>query len=580
MCIATEKNIYFEDKQYCTDSDNRLCGNKKTGEVCYVPTSYGCFTANTLIKTELDQNKKIGELKPGDLIQGYNLEEQKVEQVEILKVLKHEKQRYYSIYFKDNSVLKVTKDHPLYTANGYVKVKDLKVGDKVGKIKDQQLEFIETTKIKKSLFKKTVYNLEVDRHHNYFANEFLVHNKLDACDAAPNGVGIKLADECGECKVCSNDSCVPVPDGQDIDFLDFCSTEDCGKGYCDGSGECSYYTDFLQHNCSESFYCNEEGFCEEDPAYNAIILHNDEIMVRKSENLIIDTDPIFIERFLEPFLPAVIGTEEGNLTIKSDVTLGTGSYLIWGKDKKLILDGGNIILDGGAIVQAGEEIKSGLGEKSTLLLFRGYEEYAGLRACICSLKDQGNSFEKRIYGTLPVFAGQLGRGKCSDNDTLYSEDEQLMERVKDDYVNLTYENIEIMPNGERYNWKSKDNLRYKQEITVVDTVPDPINGNPIELENEGVSKKLVLADGFWRKATSDTEGRCNERMDIIYWYPDTEAGYWKCKRCVHDIWRWFILFGRGDWESCTDNWNVLPDSYDPLTICPDRHCPLYEMGWH
>jgi intein/homing endonuclease len=72
----------------------------------------------------------------------------------------------------------VTGEHPFYVANrGWLKVKQLKKGDL---FKSKKAEIRETiTSIKLIQRKTQVFNIEVDKNHNYFITNsaILVHNK-------------------------------------------------------------------------------------------------------------------------------------------------------------------------------------------------------------------------------------------------------------------------------------------------------------------------------------------------------------------------------------------------------------------
>jgi len=550
-CINIDETLCgnISDMVYCPDGDNSLCGTKKPGEVCCVSTEYStCFTGDTLIKTASGQDKKINELAIGDLIQGYNIGEERIKEVKITNVFKHEKQNYYSVAFKDGSVLKATKDHPLYAEKGYLKVEDLKVGDRIAKITGDKLEFIEIVKIKKSLFKKPVYNLEVDKYHNYFANNFLVHNKASVCNAAPDGAGTKIAYECGTCKVCSNGSCVNVSSGQDIDCFDFCSNEDCGKDYCDG-GTCAYYTDLLQHNCLEGFRCSIEGVCEADPEYNTVsVFSGATSMISASENLLFSNygEPLYIS----PLSPEVnfgvalvVGNQQGNVVIETDVTLAQNGYLIWGNPGKLILNGGKIILDGGTAVRAGSEIQWGwagpLGQLSE------NRNEIGLRACICQITNIDDNYDKLAYGVPPK---TQGAGNCSDitcpNPVPYTS---LSSEPVVNHGDMHYVTRKIMPNGKFKNWVEREDVRY----TYSGQRPNDQSGD-------------------WHKRIKNTSGPGHAVNYLDFFYPYSEGGYWKCS---------FLegLFGFGWWESCTESYG---ESWCPGSELPNGKCPIYKKVWY
>ena len=88
------------------------------------------------------------------------------------------------------------------------------------------------------------------------------------------------------------------------------------------------------------------------------------------------------------------GTHSGNLIIKKDITLGDGGYLIWGKNKKVVFQGGKIILMGGALVRAGAQIKSGPAHDK--------------RACICVKDQDGDGYWAGVKGIIVKTPGTPG----------------------------------------------------------------------------------------------------------------------------------------------------------------------------
>lgn len=136
----------------------------------------GCFVAGTKIRTPNGQTK-IDKIRPGDTVisrnekTGYD-ELSRVSSVQILKSW----EGYYII----NDSVKATGEHPFYINNGFkgkpkiVTVENLKIGDQLvtdaGWSRVYKLEKVE--KVVK------IYNLiNVEPNNNYFANNFLVHNK-------------------------------------------------------------------------------------------------------------------------------------------------------------------------------------------------------------------------------------------------------------------------------------------------------------------------------------------------------------------------------------------------------------------
>ena len=62
----------------------------------------------------------------------------------------------------------------MWVNNDWKKVNNLRVGDKLLHLDGSNVE-IESIEVKQET--STVYNFEVDNVHNYFANNYLAHNK-------------------------------------------------------------------------------------------------------------------------------------------------------------------------------------------------------------------------------------------------------------------------------------------------------------------------------------------------------------------------------------------------------------------
>ncbi len=144
----------------------------------YVAKGGGCFLAGTKISTP-EGTKAIQKLRPGDTIMSFN-EKRLVDEysgaasVQVLK-----SPGYYVI----NDSIKVTGTHPMYTSLTRWKDKcELEVTEvKYLLIGDYLVTDAGTQEIRKiEYFDKdvTVYNLiNVVPNHNYYANNYLVHNK-------------------------------------------------------------------------------------------------------------------------------------------------------------------------------------------------------------------------------------------------------------------------------------------------------------------------------------------------------------------------------------------------------------------
>ena len=70
----------------------------------------------------------------------------------------------------------ITTNHPFYTEIGeWVEAINLKLGDKILHVDG---EYHEVKTLEQSDYSTTVYNFEVENDHTYFAEGYLVHNKV------------------------------------------------------------------------------------------------------------------------------------------------------------------------------------------------------------------------------------------------------------------------------------------------------------------------------------------------------------------------------------------------------------------
>ena len=135
-----------------------------------------CCDLGTKILMEDGREKTIEEVIVGDKVLSYNERTQNVEYDEVIDCMKREADDLVCIYSGDE-ILKVTKEHPVYTGRGYIKAWDVMQNDEVLIIKNGKQKKARISRI--SLEKpqcKYVYNLEVKNNNNYFANNILVHN--------------------------------------------------------------------------------------------------------------------------------------------------------------------------------------------------------------------------------------------------------------------------------------------------------------------------------------------------------------------------------------------------------------------
>lgn len=136
----------------------------------------GCFLAGTEIETPTGV-RNIEDLQAGDEVISYNEQTKSQETSKIGKIDVLERDEYFII----NGIVKATAEHPFYTTQGQVKVKDLKVGLKLVGRYDKEIEIYQIERVP-VMPKVKVYNLlNVLPNNNYYAQRFLVHNKGGGC---------------------------------------------------------------------------------------------------------------------------------------------------------------------------------------------------------------------------------------------------------------------------------------------------------------------------------------------------------------------------------------------------------------
>lgn len=144
-----------------------------------------CFPAGTLISTE-DGYKKIEDLKIGDLVYSYN-EKNELELQKVNYLFKKEAKNLCKINLANKENIVCTRNHPIYTKRGYIKAEEVNENDFVLRMVRKIFEWIrvENLEIQEPHGENGianlcpdgyVYNIEVEKNNNYFANNYLVHN--------------------------------------------------------------------------------------------------------------------------------------------------------------------------------------------------------------------------------------------------------------------------------------------------------------------------------------------------------------------------------------------------------------------
>jgi intein/homing endonuclease len=125
--------------------------------------------------------KNIEEIHIGDHVLAYDTDTQKVVASTVSETFVHTDAAGMTLI---NGTLRATVNHLFYANGAFVRADELRPGDALVSIAGRQLgaQPMSTRSAKvQSLVglpgHETVYNLEVDGQHNYFAGGLLVHNK-------------------------------------------------------------------------------------------------------------------------------------------------------------------------------------------------------------------------------------------------------------------------------------------------------------------------------------------------------------------------------------------------------------------
>ena len=141
--------------------------------VTCTPAPY-CFLSGTLVQTP-NGEMPIEELGVGDKIYSFS-ENGEVSVSEVTAKYSAERDFYYILAAEEYEV-NATAEHPFRTLNGYKEASDLAEGDIVFIYQNGILSEKTITLVSRVNETVTVYNLQVDGDHTFFANGFAVHNK-------------------------------------------------------------------------------------------------------------------------------------------------------------------------------------------------------------------------------------------------------------------------------------------------------------------------------------------------------------------------------------------------------------------
>lgn len=141
---------------------------QKGGGIRVPAGRFACFPASTKIMKSPDETEYIENLKIGDTVLSYSVQNGQLQTSKVKKLYKGYCRNYYEI----NERLAVTGTHLLYSDGIWKRTSELRIGD-----------FLETTngkilveKIKINNKSVEVFNLEIEDNKTFFAEGILVHN--------------------------------------------------------------------------------------------------------------------------------------------------------------------------------------------------------------------------------------------------------------------------------------------------------------------------------------------------------------------------------------------------------------------
>lgn len=143
-----------------------------------------CFRKGTLILTKVGKTP-IENIKVSDVLYSYNINDKQEELDTVINIMSKKTINEIFEIIAGRERIYATGEHPFFTENGWTKVKNLTVGDKLKAYRGQE---IVVSSICKVVSNETVFNFEVKRNHNYFISSemVLVHNKKISIDRSEN----------------------------------------------------------------------------------------------------------------------------------------------------------------------------------------------------------------------------------------------------------------------------------------------------------------------------------------------------------------------------------------------------------
>jgi Domain of unknown function (DUF4157) len=140
-----------------------------------------CFAGSTPITMSDLTTRVIAELVPGDMVMSYHEPTGQLQPNLVLKVHRADPRPMLVLNWADDGSAKVTSSHKFLTPTGWTPAGDLRPGDQLLRIDPNRPDVlvpVAVESIRDSIPDGSVYDLEIDEAHTYFAAGVLVHNKV------------------------------------------------------------------------------------------------------------------------------------------------------------------------------------------------------------------------------------------------------------------------------------------------------------------------------------------------------------------------------------------------------------------
>ena len=129
-----------------------------------------CFLAGTDVET-LNGTQPIESVQTGDSVMSIDFKKKDKVTSKVTETFVHKNIDKYLII---NDKIKTTPNHPFYSNGEWKEIGKLSIGDKILHSDGMEHTIESIEQVNEPVM---VYNIEVDKHHNYFAEGYLVHNK-------------------------------------------------------------------------------------------------------------------------------------------------------------------------------------------------------------------------------------------------------------------------------------------------------------------------------------------------------------------------------------------------------------------